>query len=591
MQLAEKKLTENIAHWLNGPFDEATKKEIRRLQKENPEELADAFYKQLSFGTGGMRGIMGVGTNRMNLYTVAMVTQAVANTIANLKLAGKQSVVIGFDPRTNSTLFAQEAAKVLAKNGIEVFLFQEPRPVAVISLAVRQKKAVFGIMITASHNPPKYNGYKVYGPDGGQVLEPYDQLIIDEVGKVVDLNQVKMGELEAPNIHTIDTEVIDAAYLKAVAPLQLHPGDDQTNGQKLNLIYTPLHGAGLHIIPKALASWGFSNVSLVTKQATFDGTFPTVKVPNPEDPAALAMGIAQLESEKGDLLIATDPDTDRLGVVVNHAGKSVILSGNEIGVIAIEHICQALTKSKQFPSKALFIKTIVTSELFKKIALHYKASCLDLLTGFKYIGQKITQFEEESKAGTSHHHFLFGAEESFGYLFGTHVRDKDAIISSLLIAEIALQLKLQKKSLVDALLGIYQKYGVFREKLTSFAFEGREGVQKMQNILNNLRENPPKMIEHQKVVRIEDYLTRISNDLESGKQEPICLPKSNVLRFWLADGTKIVIRPSGTEPKMKLYCAMQDAHTSLTQAEVEMSCQALDTKLDRLIIHLKQLLL
>ncbi len=565
----------NVDSWLNGTFDEASKKEVRRLEKDEPQELINAFYQQLEFGTGGLRGVMGVGTNRLNPYTVRAATQGLATYINSQTKKG--SVLIGYDCRNHSREFAEEAAKVLAANNIKVYLYKELRPVPLVSFGVRYKKCTAGIMITASHNPPKYNGYKVYWDYGGQVLPPHDKGIIAEVGKV---KEVKEGLMTSALIEEIDGEV-DAAYLKAIHSLQLHPGDNHSKGGALHVVYTPLHGAGITIVPHALASWGFSHVTLVKEQEKPDGNFPTVTSPNPEEEAALKIGIATLQKVKGDILIGTDPDTDRIGVVCMHKGAPQLFNGNEIACMATEHICRSLKATHQMPPKAMFVKTIVTSELMKVIAEKNQASCLDVLTGFKYIGEKITQWEEDHM-----HHFLFGGEESYGYLLGTHARDKDAVVSATLVAEMALQMKLQNKTLVDLLYEIYQTYGIFREKLLSLTFEGKEGADHITNMMCKLRESPPKTIDGVKVITLEDYQSHLATHLKSGKKEAIILPKSNVVRLWLEDGTKIIVRPSGTEPKIKLYCGVHDPHHS----HLDEGIKKCDARLDSILQSIKKII-
>lgn len=571
---------DTMTHWLEGDYDEATKAEIRRLEKEDPQELEDAFYTNLSFGTGGLRGIMGVGTNRMNGYTVRAATQGLANYLMTQQ--GK-SVVIGYDSRHHSREFAEEAAKVLAANDIEVFIYKELRPVPIVSFGVLHKKATAGIMITASHNPPKYNGYKVYWDYGGQVLPPHDQGIIDEVNKITDNKQVKITDFSNRLIHEIDDE-IDNAYIKTIRDLQYHPGDNHTHGKELKIVYSSLHGAGITMVPPALNDWGFTNLSIVKAQAAPDGDFPTVTSPNPEEHSALALGIEELKKVNGDLLIATDPDTDRLGCVVMHENKPFFFNGNEIACLLLEHICRSL---KPMPPKAMFVKTIVTTELFRAIAEHHGAGCLDVLTGFKYIGQKIAQWENESVAP---HHYIFGGEESYGYLLGTHVRDKDAIISATCLAEAALQLKRQNKTLVDLLYEIYQTYGIYREKLASLTFEGKEGAEKMAAMMKNLRSNPPTILADQPVEIMEDYLTHTRHHISTKHTETLTLPASNVLRFWLADGTKIVIRPSGTEPKIKLYVALHDKHHHSDTHALEKALEKGDKRLDSLLLSVKKTL-
>ncbi|NGX61595.1 MAG: Phosphoglucomutase [Chlamydiae bacterium] len=580
----------NIESWLQGEYDDKSKEEIRKLQQQDPEELLDAFYTHLSFGTGGLRGIMGVGTNRMNPYTVRSATQGLANYIK--RQASKEeahSVVIGYDCRHHSREFAEESAKVLAANGIKVYLYQELRPVALVSFGVLYKKATAGILITASHNPPQYNGYKVYWDYGGQVLPPHDQGIIEEVEKITSNEMVQIGTLDSPLIEEIDGE-IDLAYRKAVSACQLHPGDNLSKGKELAVVYTSLHGAGITTVPPALKEWGFTNLTLVEEQSTPDGDFPTVKTPNPEDHAALKLGIDTLKKTNGDLLIGTDPDTDRLGVVIMHEGEPYFFNGNEMACILFEHICRSLKQKHQFPPKPMCVKTIVTTELLRKIADHYQVSCLDVLTGFKYIGEKISQWEEEKEANVTTHHFLFGGEESYGYLIGTHVRDKDAIVSSAMVCEAALQMKFRGKTLLDLLHEIYQEHGVYREKLLSLTFEGKEGIDAMKQMMETLRKHPPQTLADQPVEIIEDYLTHQRRHVTSGTTETLTLPKSNVLRLWLADGTKVVIRPSGTEPKIKLYCGLFEKHHYGNKTAMLRAIDSCDSRLETLLSHLQALL-
>ncbi|MCC5832030.1 MAG: phospho-sugar mutase [Chlamydiales bacterium] len=581
----------NIESWLSGDYDRETKEEIRRLQRENPQELIDAFYTTLSFGTGGLRGIVGVGTNRMNAYNIRAATQGLANYIKTQTPKGeKHAVVIGYDCRNHSRAFSEEAAKVLAANGIEVFLFSALRPVALVSFGVLYKKATAGIMVTASHNPPEYNGYKVYWDYGGQVLPPHDKGIIDEVERITSTEMVKKAPLPHPLVHEVNDE-IDQAYLRAIHEWQLHPGDNHTHGKELHVVYTSLHGAGITMIPPALSDWGFTNLTIVKEQEAPDGNFPTVKSPNPEEHAALEMGIEELKRVKGDLLLGTDPDTDRLGVVVMHQNKPFFFNGNELACILLEHICRALHQTQSMPPKPMFIKTIVTTELFRKIAEHYEGRCLDVLTGFKYIGEKIAQWEEEKGSGVARHHYIFGGEESYGYLLGTHARDKDAIISAACVCEAALQLKREGKTLVDFLYEIYNTYGIFREKLLSLTFEGKEGADKMKSMMRHLRDHPPKILAGTPVAVMEDYLTHTKIHPETGEKEALLLPKSDVLRFWLEDGTKIVVRPSGTEPKIKLYCAIQERHHHVDRHDMEKAIAASDRRLDELLLQVKKKLL
>ncbi len=526
------KTMQRINEWLNGPYDEKSKNEIRHLLTKDPKSLSDAFFKTLSFGTGGMRGIMGVGTNRMNIYTVRRATQGLANYLKT-QFSQAPSVFIGYDVRHHSREFAEEAARVLAGNEITVYLSKEICPTPLVSFGVRFFNCQAGIMITASHNPPKYNGYKVYWDDGAQVVDPHDTGIIKKVNDVQDT--VHLAHLHSPLIHWIGDELSDA-YLRKIQSLQFYPN---VNKSHLKIVYSPLHGTGMKVLPKALKAWGFSQVSFVEKQSTMDGNFSSAPSPNPEDLKALQMGTEQMMQTKSDLFIATDPDADRIGVVI---AKNQVLSGNQVGCLLLDYICSSYQKKGGLPLHATFVKTIVTTELFKKIAENYGGICIDVLTGFKYIGEKIREWEGPS----SSHNYIFGAEESCGYLFGSLVRDKDAISSACLLLEAAAIAKQENKTLLDRLYDLYRLHGVHRESLVQLNFsDSLEGMEKMQKLMERLRKNPPSHIQGQKIDRIEDYL--------KGKDG---LPPSDVIRLWLKDETKLVIRPSGTEPKVKIYAGI-----------------------------------
>jgi phosphomannomutase len=547
----------NIDDWLSGPYSEESKNEIEQLKASNFPELVDRFYRHLSFGTGGLRGLMGVGTNRMNIYTVRAATQGLANYIRSLSDEEHPAIVIGYDSRTNSRLFAEETAKVLLGNNLTVYLYEELRPVPLVSFAVRHLKAQAGVMITASHNPPEYNGYKVYWDDGSQVLPPHDTGIIEAVGKIHTPDQVKQHPLEGPLFHTLKAP-LDEAYGRAVAPLALFPEQNRESGKELSLVYTSLHGAGSTVIPPLLKEWGFTNLHLVAKQCTPDGTFPTVASPNPEEPAALQMGIEKLKEVEGDLLLATDPDTDRLGAVVLDQGSPRILNGNELAALMAEYLLTQSKKLGRLPSHPAIVKTIVTSELCREVASHLGAECIDLLTGFKYIGQQMTEWEKQANMNPQVPHYIFGCEESFGYLYGTHVRDKDAVISSLLLAEMALFYKKEGKTLYDHLLTLYQTYGIYYPMAKSLQFKGKEGADQMKLLMETLRHTPPKEIHGKKVTLIQDYISRKQILTGSGKESSLTLPQSNVLLYRLDDDTKVVLRPSGTEPKLKIYAEVVD---------------------------------
>jgi len=544
---------DRIQSWLNGPFDKATKAEIQKLLASNPDALSDAFFKDLSFGTGGMRGVMGIGTNRMNVYTVRMATQGLANYIKKISSLPELCVFIGYDVRHNSRLFAEETAKVLSGNKIRVLLSQEICPTPLVSFACRYYKCSAAVMITASHNPPQYNGYKVYWEGGGQVVPPHDEGIMEEVKKIKSPSQVLLGS----SYEEIGSE-IDAAYLAELKKLQMLPS---LASVPLKILYTNLHGTGIRLIPKALKAWGYTDLNFVEKQLPLDGNFSYAPSPNPEEPKALALGLEQLKKEHRDLLIATDPDADRIGVATQQA----TFSGNQIACLCLYHICQTLTQKNEFPPNAAFIKTIVTTELFKAIAEDFGGKCFDVLTGFKYIGEQIGIWEKAFDG----YQYLFGGEESYGYLFGTFVRDKDAISAACLIAEAAASAKKQHLTLVDLLHKIYHKYGVHRESLTSLAFgDTKAGMDQMKALMTRLRKNAPKAIGGISVASLEDYL--------HGKEN---LPPSDVLRFWLSDKSKLVIRPSGTEPKVKVYAEVVEK----VEGDLNQAISSCDARLKKLV--------
>jgi phosphomannomutase len=541
-----------IQSWLNGPFDSETKAEIRHLLAHDPKKLSDAFFKHLSFGTGGMRGIMGVGTNRLNVYTIRMATQGLANYLKK-QSSKDHTVFIGYDVRHHSRQFAEETAKVFAGNGIRALISKEICPTPLVSFACRYYQCSAAVMITASHNPPQYNGYKVYWSDGCQIVPPHDAEIMAEVAKVRSPDQVLLGHL----FEEIGEE-LDEAYLKELKALQLTP---ELNQVPLKIIYSNLHGTGIRLIPKALHSWGYTHLSFVEKQLPLDGNFTFAPSPNPEEEKALQMGTEQLLKTHADILIATDPDADRIGLVAN----GIRFTGNQIACLCLDYICTALKKRKELPSNGAFIKTIVTTELFRKIADQFETKCIDVLTGFKYIGEQIGIWEKAFDA----YQYIFGAEESFGYLFGTFVRDKDAISSACLIAEMAASCKKENLTLLDRLHQIYQTYGIHRESLTNLAFtDSQAGMDEMNALMRNLRQTPPTHIAGEKVTLIEDYL--------HGKDS---LPPSDVLRFWLEGGTKLVIRPSGTEPKVKIYAEVVGTAGSNLQASID----ACDHRLKELV--------
>lgn len=552
-------IRETVDRWM--AFDNQTRKQIEALLRDNPQELVDAFYTSLSFGTGGLRGIMGVGSNRINRYTVQFATQGLANYLKQHG-TGSLSVFIGYDCRHDSDKFAIEAARVLAGNGIRAYVTRDLRPTPLVSFACREKGCSAAIMITASHNPPAYNGYKVYWADGAQVLPPHDKGIIEQVSRIEGPSQVKLAEEDSPLIERVGSE-IDQAYLEAISSLQNSPGLNAEKGKQLKVVFTNLHGTAATLVPQALERWGFSQIVHVESQAEPSGDFPTVDSPNPEEESALQMGIAKLCDVQGDLLLGCDPDADRMGAVVLHSGKPVLLNGNQIACLCLSHLCQSLSERGKLPEDAAFVKTIVTTELFKAIAEAYGRPCFDVLTGFKYIADLIRQWEEQGS-----YQYLFGGEESYGYLLGTHARDKDAVVSCALFCEAALHAKLQGRTLVDELHALYERFGIYREKLISMKFpESKAGREAMATAMRRLRDETPSEIGGCAVSYIEDYLNSERRYLKSGETQTLSLPQSNVLVYWLADKSKVVIRPSGTEPKVKLYCGVQRSEGSVEEAD------------------------
>ncbi|MBP8946172.1 MAG: phospho-sugar mutase [Bacteroidales bacterium] len=540
----EPEIIEKINNWLRQPIDENDKQWILNNLETNPQELIEAFYQDLEFGTGGLRGIIGIGSNRMNKYTVSIATQGLANYI--LQNANKPfKVVIAYDSRNMSKEFANISAEVLSANEIEVFLFSELRPTPLLSFAVRYLQATAGIVITASHNPKQYNGYKVYWSDGGQLVPPHDKGVIDEVKKVGEYSNVKKN-INKSLIHIINDE-IDSAYLNQLNNLQFL-SEIVPKSQKI--VYTPLHGTGVTLVPKALHSWGFDNLFLVEEQSILDGNFPTTKSPNPEEKAAMELAINKAKQIDADLILATDPDADRVGTGIKMSNNEYkLLNGNQIASLLTYYNLEMLKQLNSLPSNAFIVKTIVTTELMRKIADEYNVKTYDVLTGFKYIAELIRLKEGKEK-------FICGGEESYGFLSADWVRDKDAIMTSCQIAELQEYAAMNGKTLMDILEMLYEKYGYFLEDQKSISMTGIEGMENMKKLMDNYRNNPPEMINNIPVVKILDYQISKAKNIKNNSIDNIDLPKSNVLQFILEDDTKITIRPSGTEPKIKYYFAI-----------------------------------
>ncbi len=531
--------------WLDGLYDEDTKARIREMMENNPAELTDSFYRDLEFGTGGLRGIMGTGTNRMNKYTVGMATQGLANYLIRMFPGiDRIKTAVSYDSRNNSKDFAQICAQVFAANGFDVFLFDDIRPTPVLSFAIRQLGCQSGVMITASHNPKEYNGYKAYWDDGAQMIAPHDVNVIGEVQKITSVDHVKWTG-NPDRIKMIGTE-IDNAYLDRVAALTLSP-DVVKKQRDLRIVYTPLHGAGRKLVPGALARYGFTNVIVVKEQATADGNFPTVHSPNPEEHAALEMGIRQANEKGAALVLATDPDADRVGIAVrNDKNEFVLLNGNQTAAILFYYVLNKWKEDRRFTGSEFIIKTIVTSELLTDIAEYFGIIHYDVLTGFKFIADVIRRMEGKLR-------FIIGGEESYGYLISDFVRDKDAVSSCAMIAEAAAWMADRGKTLYDLLLDLYIKFSVYKEQLFSVTKKGKSGAEEIQEMMVGYRTHPMKTINDSKVLRIRDFKTLKEKDLVTGAEKDILLPASNVLQFILEDGSVISVRPSGTEPKIKFY--------------------------------------
>lgn len=546
---------QRVEQWLGGNYDADTKEAIQHLiDSGNFTELTDSFYRDLEFGTGGLRGVLGVGSNRMNRYTVGAATQGLSNYI-NQAFPGEDiSVAIAHDSRRMSPEFAQLVADIFSANGIKVYLFSALRPTPELSFAIRQLGCQSGIVVTASHNPPEYNGYKVYWNDGAQVVAPHDKAIIGEVNKITSVDDIKFDGVPE-RIHRIDEE-IDAPYIERIKTNAVNPEVIRRQAN-LNIVYTPIHGTGITLVPRALDALGFTNVHIVEAQATPDGNFPTVKSPNPEERAAMQLALDMAQSVNADLVIATDPDADRVGAGArNHHGEFELLNGNQMASLIIYYLLNAWRDAGKLKGKEFVAKTIVTTDLIDRICERYGVNCYNTLTGFKYIAEVIRELE-------GHEQFIAGGEESYGYLIGDFVRDKDAIASCAIIAELTAYAKDKGKSLFDMLMTMYQENGFYYESLVSLTKKGKEGADAIQQMMADFRANPPKTIARSPVVRIDDYKTLMRTDLGNNVTVPIeagrmGIESSNVLQFFTADGTKVSARPSGTEPKIKFYVSVRE---------------------------------
>lgn len=555
---------ERYKEWLNNPyFDEATKEELKKIEGDD-NEIKERFYKDLEFGTAGLRGIIGAGTNRLNIYTVRKATQGLANYI--IKKNGKEKgVAIAYDSRRMSPEFADEAALCLAANGIKAYVFEALRPTPELSYAVRELGCIAGINITASHNPPEYNGYKVYWEDGAQITPPHDRGIMDEVEAVTDYNTVKtmnLSDAKAVGKYEVIGETIDDGYIAELKKQVLHQDAIDEVGSALKIVYSPLHGTGNIPARRILKELGFNNVYIVKEQELPDGEFPTVSYPNPEAEEAFVLGLQLAKEVDADLVLATDPDADRLGVYVKDAasGEYKVLTGNMSGCLLADYEIGQRKAQKGLPDDGYLIKTIVTSNMADAIAKSYGIGLIEVLTGFKYIGQQILGFETTGKG-----EYLFGFEESYGCLIGTHARDKDAIVATMALCEAAAYYKTKNMTLWDAMVDMYERYGYYKDSIQSITLKGIEGLQKIQEILETLRENPPMEVGGYKVLKARDYQADTIKDISTGEVTATGLPSSNVLYYDLTDDAWLCVRPSGTEPKIKFYYGIKG--TSLEDAD------------------------
>ncbi|MEX0771349.1 MAG: phospho-sugar mutase [Balneolaceae bacterium] len=546
----DSKISKRINTWLEGNYDEETRSAIRRLlDEEKYEELTDAFYKDLEFGTGGLRGIMGVGTNRINKYTLGSATQGLSNYLKKVYPDEQIKVVIAHDNRNNAEIFARITAEVFSANGIYVYFFDALRPTPELSFAIRHLNCHSGVMLTASHNPKEYSGYKAYWRDGGQVIPPHDKNIITEVNKIDSVDKINFDAAEE-NIEIMGSEM-DQKYIERVRAASVRPQIIQDH-HELKIVFSPIHGTTVKIVPDALKAVGFTNINLVEEQCTIDGNFPTVVYPNPEEHEALSMAIDKARKLDADLVMATDPDGDRVGIAVkNRDGEFILLNGNQIATLLIHYLLNAWEEKGKLTGKEYIVKTIVTTYLLDKIAASKNVTCYNTLTGFKYIGALMTELEGKEQ-------FIAGGEESYGYLIGDHVRDKDAVVACTIIAEMTAYYKSLGQSLFDALIEIYTEYGLYKEDLISLTKKGKKGAEEIREMMENFRSNTPSSLGGEKIVTVKDYLEGTEKNLNSGETGNIELPSSNVLQFITEAGSIISARPSGTEPKIKFYISVNE---------------------------------
>ena len=567
-----KHIDQKAAIWLTGNYDEATKNNIRDLQANQPGELEESFYKNLEFGTGGLRGIMGVGTNRINKYTIGMATQGFANYLTKTYPDEKISVSIAHDSRNNSRFFAETTAAVFAANGLKVFLFETLRPTPELSFAIRHLGCKAGVVCTASHNPKEYNGYKAYWNDGGQLVPPHDKNVITEVEAIQSVDEVKWTGGES-NIELLGSDM-DAAYIKMVKSLSVYP--EIIEAQKdLKIVYTPIHGTGITMVPQVLEAFGFTNVHIVEEQSTPDGNFPTVAYPNPEESETMSIGLAKAKLLDADILLGTDPDTDRVGVgVKNHKGEWVLMNGNQTAVLAFAYMMEARRAKGIAKVNDMVITTIVTTEMINEVAKQNKVSCYNVLTGFKWIAELIKEKEGQEN-------YVIGGEESFGLMIGDQIRDKDAVSAVAFLCEMAAYEKNKGRTLFDKMIELYVQYGFYYETLISITKKGMNGQQEIAAMMEGYRQSPPSTINGTKVATLLDYELQKGTNLLTGETWKINLPKSNVLQFITEDGSKISARPSGTEPKIKFYFSV---NTKLNDAsEFDAQYATLQNKINGII--------
>lgn len=563
----------NAEIWLKAPYDDETIRSVKQLfDTEQYTELTDSFYKDLEFGTGGLRGIMGVGTNRMNKYTIGRATQGLSNYLRKTYSDQQVKVAISYDSRNNSQAFARLVANVFSANGVKVYLFAELRPTPHLSFAVRHLDCQAGVMLTASHNPKEYNGYKAYWNDGGQLVPPHDKNVIKEVYAIQNPGEIHFGPVEE-NITLLGKE-LDDAYLDAISKLTIRP-DAVARQRDLKIVFSPIHGTGVTLVPPALDRWGFTNVHVVEEQATPDGNFPTVVYPNPEEEDAMALAVKAGQRIGADVIFATDPDADRVGAAAKNArGEYQLLNGNQIGSLLVDYVLSSKKEQGDLRPDDYVVKTIVTTNLIAAIANRYGVTYYDTLTGFKYIGELITGKNGEGR-------FLVGGEESYGYLVGELVRDKDAVVSAVFIAEMTAYYKDQGKTLFDALIDLYVQHGYYKEKLISLTKQGKAGAEEIKAMMERLRSNPPQTLGGIDVAEIKDYAASESYNLKTGDRTVINLPKSDVLQFITVDGDVISARPSGTEPKIKFYCSVKQPLAD--RADFERVSRELEDRVDRIM--------